>query len=196
MSDRLDRLRVKVEAGELLDPIELALLEGAAHASSGPALKVAYAQALINADSIARAVSLLVGLRRDFPTEVPVLLALSRALLAAERWEQAEKALQELLRYSPDDPEALKAMALLAMRRAEMDRARALVKKVLELDPFDGEAQLLDSELGIGKSDAPAVSRDDFVQALVARLSAQSTPHLLQQKQLLVRLGQGCVRRL
>ncbi len=39
-------------------------------------------------------------------------------------------------------------------------------------------------------------TRDDFVQALVAQLAVQSTPHLLQSKQLVVRLGQGGVARL
>ncbi len=201
VDDELIRIRQKVEAGDTLSSSELATLERAASQSSGAVLKVAHAQALLNADQSERALSMLVVLRRDFPHDVHVLLALSRALLALERWMPAEKALQELLLHNPDDPEALKGLALLAMRRGELDRARERIKRVLEVDPFDAEAQLLDGELGEGgekPSDvgaAPA-DRSDFVQALIAQLAAQSTPHLLHNKQLLVRLGKGGVARL
>jgi tetratricopeptide (TPR) repeat protein len=193
-AEMLSRVRKKVEDGLELAADELDALERAAREEPGPTLKVAYAQALLNADAAERALVQLVAIRRDFPRDVQVLLAMARALIALERWTPAERALDELLRVNPEDPEAYKALALLAMRRGEMEKARALVRRVLEIDPLDGEAQLLDSELK--SSGAEAQTRDDFVQALVAQLSVQSTPHLLQSKELLVRLGQGGVARL
>lgn len=192
-AELLSRVRKKVEDGQELADDELSALELAAKEEPGPTLKVAYAQALLNADAAERALLLLVAIRRDFPRDVQALLALARALIAMERWKPAEKALDELLRVNPEDPEAYKALALLAMRRGEMEKARQYVRRVLEIDPLDGEAQILDGELQHG---AEPESRDDFVQALVAQLAVQSTPHLLQQKQLLVRLGQGGVARL
>ncbi|MBK7857596.1 MAG: tetratricopeptide repeat protein [Archangiaceae bacterium] len=192
-AELLARVRKKVEDGHELEGDELEVLERAAREAPGPALKVAYAQALLNADAAERALVQLIAVRRDFPRDGQALLALARALIALERWKPAEKALDELLRVNPEDPEAYKALALLAMRRGEMEKARQFVRRVLEIDPLDGEAQLLDSEL---KAGAEPETRDDFVQALVAQLSVQSTPHLLQSKELLVRLGQGGVARL
>lgn len=194
MDELLSRVRKKVEDGQELEGDELAALESAAREHSGPTLKVAYAQALLNADAAERALRVLIGVRRDFPRDVQALLAMARALISLERWSPAEKALDELLRVNPNDPEAFKALALLAMRRGEMEKAREYVRRVLQLDPLDGEAQVLDGELK--HAPAQAETRDDFVQALVAQLAVQSTPHLLQQKQLLVRLGQGGVARL
>lgn len=189
----LERVRRKVEDGQELEGDELAALELAAREEPGPTLKVAYAQALLNADAADRALLLLVTIRRDFPKDGQAMLAMARALIALERWVPAEKTLDELLRVNPQDPEAFKALALLAMRRGELAKARAYVKQVLDLDPLDGEAQLLDGELA---ARVEPETRDDFVQALVAQLAAQSTPHLLQNQQLLVRLGQGGVARL
>lgn len=194
MDELLSRARKKVEDGQELAEDELAALERAAREQPGATMKVAYAQALLNADAAEAALRVVISVRRDFPQDLQALLAMARALIALERWSPAEKALAEVLKLNPDDPEAFKALALLAMRRGEMEKARDFVRRALELDPLDGEAQLLDGEL----KHAPlqAESRDEFVQALVAQLSMQSTPHLLQQKQLLVRLGQGGVARL
>ncbi len=194
LDELLERARRKVEEGQELADDELEALEAAARNEPGPRMKVAYAQALLNADAAEEALRILVGIRRDFPRDVQGLLALSRALIALERWAQAEKALDELLKLNPDDPEGFKALALLALRRGEMEKARHFVARALALDPLDGEAQLLDGELKSGA--AQAETRDDFVQALVAQLAQQSTPHMLQQKQLLVRLGRGGVARL
>lgn len=199
MDELITRVRKKVEDGLELAEDELAALEAAAREQPGPTLKVAYAQALLNADAAAQALSVLEDVRRDFPRDVEALLGQARALIALERYKPAEKALDELLRLNPEDPEAFKALALLAMRRGEMARAREYVRRVLEIDPFDGEAQILDGGLQQG-AELPAQpsteSRDEFVQALVSQLMKQSTPHLLQRKQLVVRLGQGGVARL
>jgi tetratricopeptide (TPR) repeat protein len=194
--DELLAIRRKVEAGEPLSDAELSKLELAAGTVPGSTYKVAYAQALLNVDQIQRAMTILVALRRDFPHDVQVLLAVSRAFFAREEWGAAEEALKELLAHNADDPEALKGLALLAMRRGELERARQWVKRALEIDPFDDEAQTLDGELGAKGVNVAPESRDDFVQALVAQLAVQSTPHLLQSKQLMVRLGKGGVARL
>ncbi|MBL8956693.1 MAG: tetratricopeptide repeat protein, partial [Myxococcaceae bacterium] len=201
MDERITRVRKKVEDGLELADDELAALEAAARESPGPTLKVAYAQALLNADAAAQALSVLEGVRRDFPKDTEALLGEARALIALEKYRPAEKALDELLKLNPKDPEAFKALALLAMRRGELNRAREYVRRVLEIDPFDGEAQILDGGLsqGDGAAAVPGQepeTRDEFVQALVAQLMRQSTPHLLQRKQLIVRLGQGGVARL
>ncbi len=198
MDELITRLRKKVEDGLELADDELAALQEAARAEPGPTLKVAYAQALLNADAATQALSVIEDVRRDFPRDAEALLAQARALIALERYKPAEKALDELLRLNPEDPEAFKALALLAMRRGEMARAKEYVRRVLEIDPFDGEAQILDGGLQQGEMPAqPSTeSRDEFVQALVAQLMKQSTPHLLQKKQLVVRLGQGGVARL
>src|SRR5262249_53202701 len=147
------------------------------------------------ADQTDRALMLLLPLRRDLPHDVQVLLALSRALLGAERWSLAEEALTELLAHNAGDPEALKGLAMLAMRRGELDRAREYVRHALEVDPVDEEALLLEAELGQKRATLESETRDDFVQALVAQLAVQSTPHLLQSRHLIVRLGQGGVAR-
>jgi hypothetical protein len=192
--DELLELIAKVAGGETLSDQDLTALELAARAAQGPKLKVAHAQALLNADQALRALPLLVGLKRDFPHEIEVLLALSRALLALERWGPAEEALKHILAHNPDDPEALKALALLALRRGELERARTFVKRVLELDPLDAEAQQLDGELA--QKGVEPQTREGFVHALLEQLAKQSTPHLLQGRHLVVRLGQGGVARL
>jgi hypothetical protein len=194
--EELLAIRRKVEAGEALSDAELATLETAARLVPGSTYKVAHAQALLNVDQITLALERLTAIRRDFPHDVQVLLALSRACFAREDWSSAEEALKELLAHNADDPEALKGLALLAMRRGELDRARNWVKRALEIDPFDDEAQTLDGELGAKGAVIEPESRDDFVQALVAQLAVQSTPHLLQTKHLVVRLGKGGVARL
>jgi tetratricopeptide (TPR) repeat protein len=194
--EQLMAIRRKVEAGEPLSDAELSTLETAASVVPGSTYKVAHAQALLNVDQIQRAMTILVAVRRDFPDDVQVLLALSRAFFAREEWGAAEETLKELLSHNADDPEALKGLALLAMRRGELERARQWVKRALEIDPFDDEAQTLDGELGAKGVNVEPESRDDFVQALVAQLAVQSTPHLLQSKQLMVRLGKGGVARL
>src|SRR4051812_39902429 len=97
-AETLSRVRKKVEDGQELADDELAALERAAKEEAGPTLKVAYAQALLNADAAEGALVQLVSIRRDFPSDVQALLALARALIALERWKPAEKALDELLR--------------------------------------------------------------------------------------------------
>jgi tetratricopeptide (TPR) repeat protein len=194
--DTLIRLMAKVADGDVLEDSELAALDAASRVAPGSTLRVAFAQALLNADQADRALVLLTPMRRDFPNDVQVLLALSRALLALERWALAEEALKELLAHNGDDPEALVGLAALAMRRGELERARAYVKQALEVDPIHGEAQMLDAELLHQGLEGAGETRDDFVQALVAQLAVQSTPHLLQSKHLVVRLGQGGVARL
>jgi tetratricopeptide (TPR) repeat protein len=193
----LERIQKKVESGERLDDAEFAALERAAREAGSPVLRTAVAQALINADEVVEAVRLLEAARRDFPTNLHVHLAFGRAAASLERWSDAERALHEALALQPDDPEVLTALAVVALRRGERTRARALIDDVLSRDPFHAEAQLLASEL---KAQPPTLdlqpSRDDFVHALLDQLKRQSTPHLMQKQQLLVRLSRKGIARL
>ncbi|MCA2979845.1 MAG: tetratricopeptide repeat protein [Myxococcaceae bacterium] len=193
----LDRIQKKVEAGARLDATEFATLERAAREEGGPALRTAVAQALINADEVIEAVRVLETVRRDFPTNLHVLLAFGRAAASLERWSDAERALRQALELQPEDPEVLTALALVALRQGARSRARALIDDVLSRDPFHGEAQLIAAELKEGGAPFELkASRDDFVSALLDQLKRQSTPHLLQKQQLLVRLSRKGIARL
>lgn len=193
----LDRIRQKVWAGEVLDDAELAQLERVAQREGGPVWRTTVAQALINADAVTQAIPILEAVRRDFPRDVQAHLALGRALISVEKWNEAEAPLKSALELNPEDPEPMKALATIALRRAEFARARALVQDVLRIDPMDEEALMLRGELEslspAGPGSAPSL--DDFTRALVDRLKAQSTPHLLARGQLSIRLGRGGVAR-
>ncbi len=193
----LSRLRQKVWNGEVLTDAELSALSLAAQREGGPTLRTTVAQALINADAIAQAISILEGVRRDFPRDAQAHLALARALISQEKWSEAEAPLSAALALNPGDPEPMKAQATLSLRRGEWARARALVQAVLEVDPLDEEARLLQGEverLAPAELDAgPPV--DDFTAALLERLRAQSTPHVVARGQLAIRLGGGGVAR-
>src|SRR5207248_528163 len=101
------RVRGKVERGEALEPAELAELERAAAASDGPVLRLAVAQALLNAGSEREALQLLERLARDFPRDLQTHLGHARALAGLERYADAERALRAALALSPEDPEGL-----------------------------------------------------------------------------------------
>src|SRR5688572_15193927 len=120
--DELLRVREKVERGEALAPDELAALERAAASSDGPVLRLAVAQALLNAGAEREALALLERLARDFPRDLQARLGHARALVGLERWADAERALQQALALNPEDPEALKALAVVALRRGERGR--------------------------------------------------------------------------
>lgn len=194
----LERLLEKVEGGEALTDAELEQLSAFARKDGGRVLRTAMAQALLERDAVSDAMAVLDGLERDFPHDLQVALARARAFVSQERYGEAEAPLQHALRINPGDPEAIKALAVLAMRRGEIARARVLVNQVLKQDPFDSEAQQLSAELDapeeITGQSIPLLS--DFTGRLVRQLTAQSTPHLLQKDQLLVRLGKGGVARL
>lgn len=193
----VERIQKKVEAGERLEDAELEVLKQAATREGGPQLRTAVAQALLNADAVLEAVQVLEAVKRDFPTSVHVHLALGRAAISQERWSDAEVALLDALRLQPDDPEVLTALAVLAMRRGELARARALVDDVLSRDPLHAEAQLLATELRTPSGvSAPRPSKAEFTKALLAQLARQSTPHLVQKHQLLVRLSKKGIARL
>jgi tetratricopeptide (TPR) repeat protein len=193
----LDRIRQKVWAGEVLDDAELAQLERVAQCEGGPVWRTTVAQALINADAVTQAIPILEAVRRDFPRDVQAHLAFGRALISLEKWNEAEGPLRRALELNPEDPEPMKALATIALRRAEFDRARALVQDVLRIDPMDEEALLLRGELESLSPEAPgsAPSLEDFSRALVDRLKAQSTPHVVARGQLSIRLGRGAVAR-
>lgn len=161
----LERIRLKVQSGEVLDEGELAVLRRAA--------------------------------RRDFPTDAQVHLALGRALLSLGRWDQAEAPLARALELQPGDADATRALASLALRRTRWREARALVEQLLAADPSDAEGRLLLTELDARQPPetrgAPTVP--EFTRALSERLRLQSTPHLVQKDQLLLRLGRGGVAR-
>ncbi len=198
MDAALERLLEKVEDGEPLTDSELEQLSSFARKDGGRVLRTAVAQALLNRDAVSDAMAVLEALERDFPHDVQVALARARAFVSQERYAEAEAPLQHALRLNPGDPEAMKALAVLAMRRGELARARVLVSQVLRQDPFDSEAQQLSAELD-APEEFPVESiplLNDFTQKLVTQLTAQSTPHLLQKDQLLVRLGKGGVARL
>ncbi|GEM_PF-905287 len=188
----------KVEDGEPLSDAELEALSAYARKDGGRVLRTAMAQALLERDAVQDAMAVLDALSRDFPHDVQVALARARAYVSQERYGEAEAPLQHALRLNPGDPEALKALAVLAMRRGEIAKARALVSQVLRVDPFDGEAQQLSAELDSGDVLPPESIPllNDFTERLVKQLFAQSTPHLLQKDQLLVRMGKGGVGRL
>jgi tetratricopeptide (TPR) repeat protein len=193
----LERIREKVWNGETLSDGELDRLRLAAQREGGPVLRTTVAQALINADQHQQAIGILETVRRDFPTDIQAHLALGRALISLEKWSEAEAPLTRALELNPEDPEPMKALATLALRRAEWARARALLEHVLRIDPFDTEAQLLFSEV---ENTQPAELRqgptlEDFTHALLERLRQQSTPHLVQKDQVLLRLGKGGVAR-
>ncbi len=194
---QLDRIREKVWNGEVLSDFELSELETAAQKEGGPIWRTTVAQALINADAISQAIPILEAVRRDFPTEVQAHLALGRALISLEKWNEAEAPLKRALELNPGDPEPTKALATLALRRGEWARAKAWIDEVVRADPLDEEAQLLHSELerlAPGELDREP-TLDLFTRALVERLKAQSTPHLVARGQLTIRLGRGGVAR-
>lgn len=193
----LERIQKKVEAGEKLDDDELDALRRAASQQGGPQLRTAVAQALINADAVIEALQILEQVKRDFPTSVHVHLALGRAAASQEKWGDAEAAFLEGLRLQPEDPELLTALAVVALRRGERTRARALIDDVLSRDPFHAEAQLLAGELRQTAQVAEfKASKDDFSHALLDQLKRQSTPHLVQKRQLLVRMSRKGIARL
>jgi tetratricopeptide (TPR) repeat protein len=192
MDEKLQRILQKVEAGELLSDDELSALKDAS--------PLAFAQALINAEQAETALRILRRLEQEQPKNPQVKMALGRALVSLERWREAEPVIREANGLQPDDPEPLKALAALAMRRGERALALQHIRRALAADPLDGEAQQI-----LGELEAPAALPQtgnavplfaDFSKALRARLQSQSTPHLLQRDQLLVRMGKGGVARL
>jgi tetratricopeptide (TPR) repeat protein len=195
---QLDRIREKVWNGEVLSDFELRELETAAQREGGPIWRTTVAQALINADAINQAIPILEAVRRDFPGEIQAHLALGRALISLEKWNEAEAPLKRALELNPGDPEPTKALATLAMRRGEWARAKAWVDEVVRVDPLDEEAQELRAELerlAPGELVDSAPTLDRFTRALVEKLKAQSTPHLVARGQLTIRLGRGGVAR-
>ena len=194
---QLDRIREKVWNGEVLSDFELRELELAAQKEGGPIWRTTVAQALINADAINQAIPILEAVRRDFPGEIQAHLALGRALISLEKWNEAEAPLKRALELNPGDPEPTKALATLAMRRGEWARAKAWIDEVVKIDPLDEEAQMLRAELerlAPGEIES-APTLDRFTHALVDKLKAQSTPHLVARGQLTIRLGRGGVAR-
>lgn len=195
---QLDRIREKVWAGEVLDDAELAELERVAQREGGPVWRTTVAQALINADAVTQAIPILEAVRRDFPRDVQAHLAFGRALISLEKWNEAEAPLKLALELNPQDPEPLKALGTIAMRRNEYGRARALLNEVLRLDPLDDEAQLLMAELEAlvpEPTTAGPPTLESFTRALVERLKAQSTQHVVARGQLSIRMGRGGVAR-
>ncbi|PZR05931.1 MAG: hypothetical protein DI536_31205 [Archangium gephyra] len=193
----LQRIREKVWNGEVLSDSELSTLQRAAVQDGGPVLRTTVAQALINADAITQALPILEAVRRDYPRDAQVHLALGRALISIEKWTEAEAPLRQALTINPGDPEPMKALATIALRRAEWNLARAMVQDVLRIDPLDEEAQFLWSEFQrlapAELTSGPTV--DEFTRALIERLKAQSTPHVVAKGQLAIRLGRGGVAR-
>lgn len=193
----LERIQSKVWSGERLTDAELDELTHAAQREGGPTLRTTVAQALINADHHHQAITLLEAVRRDFPKEAQVHLALGRALASLEKWAEAEAPLKKALELNPGDPEPTKALATIALRRGEWAKAKELLQWVLRQDPFDSEAQLLFSEVEAAQPDGAAAGDtvEDFTQALTEVLKGQSTPFLVQKDAVLIRLGKGGVAR-
>ncbi|RKH50173.1 tetratricopeptide repeat protein [Corallococcus sp. AB050B] len=196
----LERLRRKVEAGEVLGAAELEALRAEAARTPGPTLRLTLAHALVNADAEREALPLMQTLRRDFPKDLQVRLGLARALLGLERHREAEAELREALVLSPGDPEALKVLAVLALRQGEGARARAYVAEAVERDPFDAEAKLLRAELeaaDLPPLPAPEeqVLRPEFTAALTAALGRAGVGFRRQGRDLLVKLASGGVGR-
>lgn len=200
MSEPLESIRRKVEAGEVLSDAELEVLKAEAHRQPGPTLRLTVAHALVNAGAEREALPLLERLVRDFPRDLQVRLGLARALLGLERHGDAEAVLREALAHNPGDPEALKALAVLALRRGEKERARAYVAEALERDPFDDEARLLKEELEAVELPPPPamevqVLRPEFTAALAAALRRAGVVFRRQGGSFLVKLASGGVGR-
>ncbi|RKH19673.1 tetratricopeptide repeat protein [Corallococcus sp. CA047B] len=196
----LERLRRKVEAGDVLTDAELDALRAEAAQRPGATLRLTVAHALVNADAEREALPLMQALRRDFPQDLQVRLGLARALLGLERHRDAEAELRDALVLSPGDPEALKVLAVLALRQGEAARARAYVAEAVERDPFDAEAKLLRAELEAADlPPAPTpqeqVLRPEFTAALTAALGRAGMGFRRQGKDLLVKLASGGVGR-
>ncbi|NPD27260.1 tetratricopeptide repeat protein [Corallococcus exiguus] len=196
----LERLRRKVEAGEVLSGAELEALRDEAARTPGPTLRLTVAHALVNADAQREALPLMQALRRDFPKDLQVRLGLARALLGLERHREAEAELRDALVLSPGDPEALKVLAVLALRQGEGARARAYVAEAVERDPFDAEAKLLRAELEAADLPPPPapeeqVLRPEFTAALTAALGRAGVTFRRQGRDLLVKLSSGGVGR-
>ncbi|WP_426735861.1 tetratricopeptide repeat protein [Myxococcus faecalis] len=196
----VERIRRKVEAGEVLSDAELEVLRARVREEDGPSPRLAVAHALINAGAEREALPLLEALRRDFPQHVPVQLGLARALLGLERHGDAEALLRQVRAREPDDPEVLKVLAVLALRRGEMDKVQAYVKDALARDPFDAEARLLKEELEAADLPPPPapqeqVLRPEFTAALAGALTRARVAFRRQGKDLLVKLASGGVGR-
>ncbi|MFZ5470354.1 MAG: tetratricopeptide repeat protein [Myxococcota bacterium] len=199
-ADDLQRVRLKVEKGEVLAEDELRLLRHAARGESGSTLKLAVAHALVNAGEERQALGALTRLARDYPHDVQVHLGLARALLGLERFSPAERALKDALRLNPQDPEALKGLATVALRRGEVAQAHAHLAEVLKIDPLDEEAQLLVAELEAGDLPPPppasSIELTEFIRAVSAQLARASMAHRVEGEALVVRLPSGEVARL
>ena len=196
--DALTQVRLKVEQGERINDEELLLLEAAAREEGTLLARMAVAHALVNNDLGREALDVVRVLNRDFPqTHVELLMLEARALVSLDRWNDAEPILRRAIELRPDDQEALKALAVFAMRRGEGARARAWMKGLLEKDPFDAEAQWIQAELDATQSEPVdmGVSLEGFTKALVKRLEARSTPHLVQKQQLLLKPPRQAVLR-
>lgn len=188
-ADGLEKVRWKVERGDRISAEELALLQQAARDQATLEARLAVAHALVNNDQGREALALARALDQEHPDDAEVLMLLARVYVSLERWSDAEPALRRAVALRPFDQEALKALAVTAMRRGEGARAREWMKGLLERDPFDSEAQWIQAELDATQS-APldvGVSLEGFTRALVARLEARSTPHLVQKDQLLLK---------
>lgn len=193
-ADELERVRRKVISGAALTDLELAFLEGAAARERTPALRLAVAHALMNAEQDRRALTFLRELERDRSADPEVQLALARAHLGLEDYAAAEAALKRALQLRPGDPEALKSLAALLLRHGELTKAKRLVADALERDPFDGEARALKEEL---EAVDPATfaepqqtfSEAQFSTALLHGLREAEVPHLRRGSDLLLRLS-------
>lgn len=196
----VERIRRKVEAGEVLSDAELEGLRARAQGSEGPTMRLTVAHALINAGADREALPLLEALRRDFPRDVQVMLGLARALLGLERNGDAEALLRQARAQEPGDPEVLKVLAVLALRRGEVEKARTFVQDALARDPFDAETRLLKEELESAELPPPAmpqeqVLRPEFTAALAGALGRARVSFRRQGKDLLVKLASGTVGR-
>lgn len=195
--DELERVRLKVQGGDRLTDAELELLREAAKREGTLTARMAVPHALVNNDRGREALDLVGALAREFPGHPEVLMLKARALASLELWSDAEVVLREAALLRPDDQEVLKALAVLAMRRGEGDKARGAMKGLLERDPFDSEAQWIQGELDatIKEPLDVGVSLEGFTRALVARLEARSTPHLVQKERLLLKPPRQAVMR-
>lgn len=195
--DDLQRVRLKVQGGDRLSDAELELLERVARQEGTLQARMAVPHALVNNDRGREALELVASLGRDFPRHPEVLMLKARALASLELWADAEVVLREAAQLRPDDQEILKALAVIALRGGEGDKARGAMKGLLERDPFDSEAQWIQGELDAAPSEPLdlGVSLDGFTRALVARLEARSTPHLVQRDRLLLKPPRQAVMR-
>jgi len=201
MNSILDKIRLKVWDGESLSEQEFDDLKKAVQNRASPELHGTLVQALVNADAVDEALSLVNRLLSENPYDAQLHIGKARALMSKEEYGEAEVSLKSALKINPNDPEVLKALVVIWMRRGEFLKAKKTIEEMLREDPLDSEAQQLSLELEsaevkLANPNAQKLQDPQFRGAVVSSLKARSIPFLIQGDNLLIRSGKSTVARL